>query len=214
MRVSRADRTLSRTARSRRDAVLEAALAAIARKGFHETSIADIAGCARVSRATIYQYFRDKRDIFRTLTDRVAQRIIGAVDAWGPLPRPPGDGAAAADPPRALVGQLRAMVETRIAQVFAAVSANADAARLVLLLSRPNDSPVDEATRRIDDHVVGILARELQLTSGYGWTRSCDPSITAATLRSTTRPAPRSTASRWARRPTRRASPSPGSKAG
>src|SRR5262249_62198739 len=83
------DKKLSNRAEARRDKIFAAALEVISRKGFHQTSIADIAGRACVSRATVYQYFCDKRDILASLTDRVAQRLIDAMDSWATLPLAP-----------------------------------------------------------------------------------------------------------------------------
>src|SRR5262249_4658762 len=48
----------------------------MSRKGFH----------ARISRVTVCHHFSEKRDIPRTLADRIASRVIGAPDPWPPLP--------------------------------------------------------------------------------------------------------------------------------
>src|SRR5262245_15065281 len=79
-------RSLSPRADARREEILEVALEVISRKGFHDTSIADIARGARASRATVYQYFHDKEDILLALAERVANSVIAAVDVWVPLP--------------------------------------------------------------------------------------------------------------------------------
>jgi TetR/AcrR family fatty acid metabolism transcriptional regulator len=169
---------LSPRAGARREEILEVALDVISRKGFHDTSIADIARGARASRATVYQYFHDKRDILLALADRVASSIIGAVDRWEPLPHV----AAAADgtsDPRLLVERLRAMIDSRIAQVLAAISADAGAARLLLRIVRGRDEQLNDIMRRIDTHVVGVLASDIEAAATQGWARPCDPSMTA-----------------------------------
>jgi AcrR family transcriptional regulator len=167
---------LSPRAGARREEILEVALEVISRKGFHDTSIADIARGARASRATVYQYFHDKRDILLALAERVAKRVIGAVDAWLPLPHPRDDGAS---DPRPLGDQLRAMIDSRIAQVLAAISADAAAARLVLRLVRGNDGQVNEVMRGIDTHVVGVIAGDVEAAVAHGWARPCDAQMTA-----------------------------------
>lgn len=43
------------------------------RKGYHETSIADVASRSHASRATVYQYFGDERDILAAIGQRVEQ---------------------------------------------------------------------------------------------------------------------------------------------
>src|SRR5262245_27456070 len=120
---------LSPQAAARRDEILEAALWVISRNGFHNTSMAAIATRSGVSRAAVYQYFSDKGDILLALADRVTGRIIEAVDGWVALPLAP-----VADPSeegaRNIEAELRHMVDVRVAQILAAISANVDAARL------------------------------------------------------------------------------------
>jgi len=176
--------TLSPQAEARRDEILEVALAVISRKGFHSTSIADIAGGARVSRATVYQYFADKRDILVALADRIARRIIDAADAWAPLPTDPNIGDAEGEP-RSVEDTLRFMIELihgRVARILDAIVANGDAARLVVRLTRGNDRLVDDTLRRIDDHIVGILTRDIETAKGRGWARPCDAQTIARFL--------------------------------
>src|SRR5262250_1338566 len=112
-----------------RDGILEAALEVMSRKGFERASIAAIAGRAGVSRATVYQHFCDKQDILAALAERIAQRIIAAIDTWAPLPPPAHAGKH----------ELRAMIDARVAQILAAIAANADATRLVVRLTRGSD---------------------------------------------------------------------------
>jgi len=61
-----------RQARSRRtrDAVLEASIQCFEAQGFDETTTAMIAAKAGVAVGTVYQYFRDKREILLELLDR------------------------------------------------------------------------------------------------------------------------------------------------
>ncbi len=47
----------------RRQQIFSGALACFERKGFHETSVTDIAEAAGISSGLIYQYFKDKRDL-------------------------------------------------------------------------------------------------------------------------------------------------------
>lgn len=69
-------------------AILDAALAVFARYGFRRTSMADIAREAGMSRAALYLHYRNKEDIFRSLSaafyDRAAQDVAAALRADGP----------------------------------------------------------------------------------------------------------------------------------
>ena len=174
------EKKLSTRAEARRDKIFAAALEVISRKGFHQTSIADIAGRARVSRATVYQYFCDKRDILASLTDRVAQRLIDAMDAWAPLPITPT--TAGAESSLATGEGLRSMIDTRISEILDAISENADAFRLMIRLKRGSEGVPDDAPGRIDDHVVAILTRDIQAAAGFGWARACDAQMIARFL--------------------------------
>lgn len=63
------------TPEKRRDQVLRAAKAAFSKKGFHQTSVADIIHRARIARGTFYIYFKNKRDIFYCLLDSLLQEL-------------------------------------------------------------------------------------------------------------------------------------------
>lgn len=163
---------LSQRAQARRDGILDAALAVISHKGFHRTSIADVANRARVSRATVYQHFADKRDIFGALAGRIERRIIETADAWPDLPSEPLEEPAVESPARA--NELRSMIAARIAQILEVISADADAARLIIRPPRGSNELADDALRRIGDHIVEILTRDIQEASENGLLRPCD----------------------------------------
>jgi AcrR family transcriptional regulator len=167
---------LSPQAEARRDEILEAALWVIARNGFHNTSMAAIATRAGVSRAAVYQYFSDKGDILLALADRVTGRIIEAVDAWAALPVMPEDDQSE-EAARSVEAELRHMVDTRIAQILAAITANVDAARLIVRLRSTNAGPATGALRKIDEHVVAVLSRDIEKGRGFGWARDCDATM-------------------------------------
>ncbi len=59
---------LTEETRAKRKAILDAARAIIARQGYEETTIAQIASAAGVAVGTVYLYFRNKRDIYTALS--------------------------------------------------------------------------------------------------------------------------------------------------
>jgi AcrR family transcriptional regulator len=71
------------TAEERRSAILDAALTAFSRKGYHATSLDDITGEAGVSKALIYEHFASKQELHADLIARNAreltQRVAGAL---------------------------------------------------------------------------------------------------------------------------------------
>ena len=55
--------------RDRREEILQASLKLFAEKGFHGTSMRDIARSADITEGLIYHYFASKRDLFRAIID-------------------------------------------------------------------------------------------------------------------------------------------------
>ena len=62
------------------DRILEAAVKVFARKGFHNSRIAEIAVEAGVASGTIYLYFRNKDDILISVFEESLDQIIGEVE--------------------------------------------------------------------------------------------------------------------------------------
>ncbi len=60
---------LGRERRDRREEILQASLHLFATKGFHGTSMRDIARSADITEGLIYHYFENKRDLFRAIID-------------------------------------------------------------------------------------------------------------------------------------------------
>lgn len=87
----RADRRARQQERTRRD-ILEAAMRAFAAQGFQQTRMSDIAEAAGFTAASLYTYFRSKRDIVlgceALLTDEMRA-------AFGPVPASPEPNRAA-----------------------------------------------------------------------------------------------------------------------
>lgn len=55
---------ISEETRPKRDVILDAARTLFAKKGYEETTIADIARTARVAVGTVYLYFRNKHEVY------------------------------------------------------------------------------------------------------------------------------------------------------
>lgn len=63
----------------RRQQILTVARDVFARRGYHQTTIDDIALQAGVARGTFYLYFEDKRAVFSDLIDRFASQLTMAI---------------------------------------------------------------------------------------------------------------------------------------
>jgi len=67
--------------RRTRSAILEGAKALIASQGLQRASMIEIADTAQVSRATLYNHFRDKNSVVRALLESEVERILQLADS-------------------------------------------------------------------------------------------------------------------------------------
>ncbi len=76
-----------------RQRILESAVTVFGAQGYFATSMDDIAAAAGISRATVYQYFPDKGQIFEDLVVGMGADLLRMVHRLGPLgPTPEGFG--------------------------------------------------------------------------------------------------------------------------
>ena len=61
------------TSGERREQILHAALVAFSHRGYHETSMVDIADAIGVTKPVIYQHFDSKRELYLELLDASAR---------------------------------------------------------------------------------------------------------------------------------------------
>src|SRR5882757_7876102 len=88
----------------RRQQILSVARDVFARRGYHQTTIDDIALQAGVARGTFYLYFEDKRAVFSDLVDRFAGQLSVAIVR-----------IVTDDPGRSVVEQVRENIRAIIA---------------------------------------------------------------------------------------------------
>ena len=67
--------------RRTRSAILEGSKSLIAKVGLQRTNMIDIADAAEVSRATLYNHFRDKASVLRALLESELERVFLVVDS-------------------------------------------------------------------------------------------------------------------------------------
>ncbi|HEX8856532.1 MAG TPA: TetR/AcrR family transcriptional regulator [Thermoleophilaceae bacterium] len=69
------------TGAERRAAILDAAMEVFARRGFHGSSIDEIAKAAGISKALIYEHFPSKKDLHNSLLEHQVDELLGRLDA-------------------------------------------------------------------------------------------------------------------------------------
>jgi AcrR family transcriptional regulator len=101
--------------------IVDAALRVFGEEGYHQCGVARITELAGCSRASFYQYFSGKEDVFRHLSGQVARQLSASTEALG-LVTPDGDGWRAI---RAWVERYAAIYE-RYEPVFRVFQAAAE----------------------------------------------------------------------------------------
>ena len=66
-------------AHERKDQILDVALKVFATKGFHESSMNDIADMAGVTKPVVYQHFESKRALFLALIEDAGTQMINEI---------------------------------------------------------------------------------------------------------------------------------------
>jgi AcrR family transcriptional regulator len=163
-----------RSAEDRREQILDCALGVFSEAGYHQTSIADICARAGIGRATLYQYFQDKRDVLRALADRVTSKVVSALN----------DRPALTLSPDALPSEeaVLAFLEHRFVTVLESVFEDAPTARLVLRTGRGADGVADELLGRIERTVLALTEADLREAQRVGLVRPIDVRIAAKFL--------------------------------
>jgi TetR/AcrR family fatty acid metabolism transcriptional regulator len=170
MSVLRTRRTY-KPADERKQQILDCALEAFAEKGYHLASIADVCARAGIGRATLYQYFTDKRDLLVALAERIAARVTRLIEEREPLRFPAGF-----KPTRE---QAIAFVQARFTEILRGVFEDAATARLIVRAGRGADSAVDAVMRRIDKTVLAVMEDELRHAKQAGVVRELDERFVA-----------------------------------
>ena len=82
-------------AEARRAVILDAALRAFGQYGYRRTSMDDIAREAQIGKGTIYLSFASKDEVFRALSQRLAQQMLAGAEAASRQPGTTADKLAA-----------------------------------------------------------------------------------------------------------------------
>ena len=69
------------SAAERREAILEAATAVFAERGYNGASVDDVAGAAGISKALIYEHFPSKKDLHASLVERETTELFARLEA-------------------------------------------------------------------------------------------------------------------------------------
>jgi AcrR family transcriptional regulator len=136
-------------AEQRRRQLLDVACPIFAERGFHETSMDDIAGAAGVTKPVLYQHFPSKRALFVELLDDVGRRLLIELQA---------------ETSQAVTGRER--VEAGFAAYFRFVTDNPPAFRLLFGAAARNDAEFAIVVDRVLDDATDAISRLIEIDAG------------------------------------------------
>lgn len=131
--------------------IVEAALVLFARHGFQRTSMADVAVEARISRATLYSRFSDKRELFDTIAATLVDDALNAAEAaWV-------EGATFAE-------NLEASLIAKDLPLYRVLHASPHGAELLAL----DPALTQDHAQRLDQAFAALLSRRAQDAEASG----------------------------------------------
>ncbi len=130
----------------RKQQVLDAACKIFAQRGFHATSMDEIASAVGVTKPVLYQHFSSKRALFLELLDDVGQQLLNELSK----------ATGSAD-------SQRSRVESGFTAYFRFVTGNEPAFRLLFGAAVRNDPDFNIATQRILDDVADVIADLIEI---------------------------------------------------
>jgi AcrR family transcriptional regulator len=153
----------------RRAEILDAALQLFSSKGFHDTTMEEVANAAGVAKGTIYLYFQSKehlllalkRDFMQGLTDAVANIVAEAIENL--------EGGKATD--------YRDIIDDIFQSVVDYHTSRRDAVEVVVRQS-PSPDLVNEALELERDYL-GLITSAFRTGMEYGLVHTEDPEMTA-----------------------------------
>ena len=117
-------------------------------------------------RATLYQYFKDKRDLLVSLANDICDRVLAAYDARRPFSIPEGYAPTEAEVIR--------FTENRIFSILEVLFEDRNTAQLVIRSGRGADGVVDDLLQKIDRAVLENIEAELVAAKEAGAIRDID----------------------------------------
>lgn len=150
----------------RKTQLMQAALAAFGKKGYHDTQVSDIIAQAKVARGTFYLYFEGKREIFEAIIAQIFQEIAGQIRAL----------------PLDAVDQIPAQIMGNLRRVTALLMKNPLWIKLVFSDAVGLDSEFDDHIRKFYELVLDYIRRGLRQGQKMGFVREGDVGVLAVCL--------------------------------
>lgn len=154
------------TKEERRRQLMDAAIKAFGKKGYHQAQVSDIIERAGVARGTFYLHFKGKREIFDCIMDELFERVRTEVRT---LPK-----EAVAEIPSQLRGNIQRVVNLFIDQPVLA--------QLLFSAAAGVDPEQDERLRHFYEQLLDLIRRGLKQGQEMGFVRAGDYRVLAVSL--------------------------------
>jgi AcrR family transcriptional regulator len=130
----------------RRQQLLDVSLRVFAERGFHPTSMNDLAEAAGVTKPVLYQHFNSKRELYLELLDTVGGRLQDAIVT----------ATASADGPRQ-------QVEQGFTAYFRFVAEHQEAFQVLFGGGTRRDEEFASYVRRVEDAIAGAISALIEV---------------------------------------------------
>ncbi|MBW1989273.1 MAG: TetR/AcrR family transcriptional regulator [Deltaproteobacteria bacterium] len=143
--------------KERREMILDKAKKLFAEKGYHQTQISDIIREAGIARGTIYQYFKNKDDLFVRLLEKYYEKWESTVSLERDM------NLAAVDP----VDYFRLRIH-RTLEFFAG---DPDISRIYLRMGLGLHQELEAVIKKFEERIMDMIAADLSLGIRNGHVR-------------------------------------------
>lgn len=133
-------------AAERRQQLLDTAVAVFADKGYHSTSMNDVAEAAGVTKPVLYQHFASKRELYRQMLGEIGGRLRDTI------------AKATADAPGP-----RQQIEAGFGAYFDFVASHNDAFRVLFGAGTRRDEEFAEEARRVESSIAEFVADLIEI---------------------------------------------------
>ena len=151
-------------AAERREQLLEVALHVFAARGFHQTSMNDVADAAGVTKPVLYQHFTSKRALYLELLELVSTRLMLVID----------EATSSAGGPRE-------QVERGLLAYFRFVVESPDEYQLMFGGGTRRDAEFAQEAARLERSIAAVIA-DLIVVEGLGDDLALEPDEVAARM--------------------------------
>jgi TetR/AcrR family fatty acid metabolism transcriptional regulator len=153
----------------RREEILKSAKIVFARLGYRHANIGAICAEAGIARGTLYQYFKNKNDLFRALLESYLLRIQQFMQPVKLGPEAGNVGAA----------EIREFLRMRLLLIFRAVREERSIFKIFFTEAQAAQARTEDLVTELNEHLVALIMTELQHLMEIGLVNPADTRVAA-----------------------------------